>query len=353
VKDLSARLRSALEDGAWPGVLRRVSREVARTHPDTSAEVRRAGRRQQRFAGRLAADRASGRLGDLDAPSVTARLQQYDAGAAAIAAAASVDWGRGQRWVLGATDHCPDCVALAASGPYAPGLLPTAPGLGGTVCRHNCACGLEPVEGLPPPVEAFAGLLAGARLARDLDELVEVGDLELEALHARRAELRSGDRRWSQIYRSAEAELADRGLPGRWVPEGLAFGLAQADRDRLRGEALSGADVDLEASLAGLGDLAALAGAEVPEPRTVGPVRGVGWDALVGTPRAWHVVGAGLRGTIDRFVEVLTAAAGDPLVRVFVPSRPGFVRGGFFVEAPGGWLEGQDLGLGHASVILP
>jgi hypothetical protein len=38
-------------------------------------------------------------------------------------------------WVLGAAEHCEDCITLSISGPYTKWNLPTTPGAGATVCR--------------------------------------------------------------------------------------------------------------------------------------------------------------------------------------------------------------------------
>lgn len=47
-------------------------------------------------------------------------------------------------WKLGpvGTEHCPDCVALAAGSPYKVGQLPTWPGTGDTQCFTACRCGI-------------------------------------------------------------------------------------------------------------------------------------------------------------------------------------------------------------------
>jgi len=45
-------------------------------------------------------------------------------------------------WKLGNADHCPDCLVLAASGPYTKWNLPTTPRAGSTKCRSNCRCSL-------------------------------------------------------------------------------------------------------------------------------------------------------------------------------------------------------------------
>lgn len=46
-------------------------------------------------------------------------------------------------WVLGAAEHCPDCIILAASGPYTKNSLPATPRSGDTQCRSRCQCHLR------------------------------------------------------------------------------------------------------------------------------------------------------------------------------------------------------------------
>jgi len=50
-------------------------------------------------------------------------------------------------WRLGACEHCPDCIALASSGPFTMQTLPTVPGNGDTICKTNCCCHLTFVRG--------------------------------------------------------------------------------------------------------------------------------------------------------------------------------------------------------------
>ena len=49
-------------------------------------------------------------------------------------------------WQLGFTEHCPDCIELAAGSPYDKGTLWTHPGQGDTACLVNCACVLVRVS---------------------------------------------------------------------------------------------------------------------------------------------------------------------------------------------------------------
>jgi len=49
-------------------------------------------------------------------------------------------------WQLGFTEHCSDCIDLAAGSPYSKDELWTYPGQGDTVCLGNCACNLQRVS---------------------------------------------------------------------------------------------------------------------------------------------------------------------------------------------------------------
>jgi hypothetical protein len=58
--------------------------------------------------------------------------------------AVQLDAGKTQElWVLGAAEHCDDCVALAAMGWTEIGGHGTVPGAGDTACLTNCQCHLE------------------------------------------------------------------------------------------------------------------------------------------------------------------------------------------------------------------
>ena len=71
-------------------------------------------------------------------------------------------------WNLGACEHCSDCVALSASGPYFSDEMPTVPGMGHTKCGHNCCCSLSIRPGV-------GRLLAAPQLA--LGPLAAAGSL--------------------------------------------------------------------------------------------------------------------------------------------------------------------------------
>jgi len=66
-----------------------------------------------------------------------------EAGYAATAQAADrrVDW-----MLDGGADHCPDCPAIADSGPYTFSTLPGYPGSGISVCGARCRCWLSVVS---------------------------------------------------------------------------------------------------------------------------------------------------------------------------------------------------------------
>ena len=56
-------------------------------------------------------------------------------------------------WVMGhpKTEHCPDCISIAANSPYTKRTLPTVPRAGDTACLHNCYCKLmEVTAGINP-----------------------------------------------------------------------------------------------------------------------------------------------------------------------------------------------------------
>ena len=95
-------------------------------------------------------------------------------------------------WRLGECEHCSDCVAIAASGPYFAEDLPTVPGMGHTKCGHWCCCSLSirpGVESIFAPSTFGLGPLvaAGDLRAPTKMEAVEISDLRLrEAFAARR-----------------------------------------------------------------------------------------------------------------------------------------------------------------------
>lgn len=98
-------------------------------------------------------------------------------------------------WRLGECEHCSDCVAIAASGPYFAEDLPTVPGMGHTKCGHWCCCSLSirpGVESIFKPSTFNLAPLAAAGELREptLDEAVKISDLRLrEAYESRRISL--------------------------------------------------------------------------------------------------------------------------------------------------------------------
>ena len=102
-------------------------------------------------------------------------------------------------WNLGECEHCTDCVALAASGPYISDELPTVPGLGHTKCGHRCCCSLSIRPGaerlLSPPSLAVGPLVAAGELrAPSREEALSISDARLrEAYAARSAQDVDGD----------------------------------------------------------------------------------------------------------------------------------------------------------------
>jgi hypothetical protein len=51
-------------------------------------------------------------------------------------------------WRLGASDHCGDCLELAARSPYTVKTIPTYPGQNATICIFSCHCSCETADGL-------------------------------------------------------------------------------------------------------------------------------------------------------------------------------------------------------------
>lgn len=348
--ELSDRLAELLRDPAWPDSVRGMSETLhaAQTSAGPLAPwLAERAARQRRFGARFVADRTSGRTPSPDEPATRARLEQYALGVAALHAVREVDVEEGHRWRLGGTDHCPDCVALAASGVFAPGTLPTAPGMGETVCRHNCNCELVPVIGAPEARPAFAALIAGAAFARSDAELLEVGDLELKLAHARRSFEQTGDPTWERRAREAERGLAARPLPGRWIVAAAAVTLARQDRDQL------GAAVPISAiDAAELGRDLDQFGAPAP---TVSPPDTATWEQVVARPQARHVVGAGLAETVALLSAAVSALGSSPTARLFLPARALLVRAGFLLFGASEELDrvAPTSQLGVSGVVIP
>ena len=50
-------------------------------------------------------------------------------------------------WVLGAADHCKDCIIYSEGNPYYRETLSTVPRAGDTICHGNCKCELRTLAG--------------------------------------------------------------------------------------------------------------------------------------------------------------------------------------------------------------
>ena len=118
-------------------------------------------------------------------------------------------------WRLGATEHCADCIAIAASGPYTVDTLPTVPGNGDTICKTNCACHLVFVRGakrLEPDNTLQSWLDAGddgaVEESEDKDAVRKLQDLMLQRSFLRRVSLGTDNITAPDIERSNSAAKA-------------------------------------------------------------------------------------------------------------------------------------------------
>lgn len=311
--------------------------------PSTAWEMRR----RARFGGRLVVDAHTGHFDDEGVMSREVRLVQYAKGMAAFRLAGELarSDARGHEWRLGATDHCPDCVALAASGPYPTGQLPTLPGMGGTVCRHNCSCSLVetrvPIDDATPVIDA---LIAGA-LAASWSRARAVGDLELRAAYLGRAYAKTGDPDYAAELRDVESKLDVRPMRGRWIA-GLGVALAVADRERVSKELTYGQSVDIEAARGSMVDDFE----HEPADATAAAPVGIGWDRLVASSEARHVVGNGLEATVKLLDRALSRVSAHPEVGLWAPHRAFVARAGFIAVGPPDRLDavvGDSLGVGQ------
>ena len=97
-------------------------------------------------------------------------------------------------WKLGSCDHCVDCPAIAASGPYTRHTLPTYPGQGQTACRTNCCCFLTFVPGpqiSEPPEDPIGQWVKGPKKTPGFNtptptEVARLRDLENRKNYIRR-----------------------------------------------------------------------------------------------------------------------------------------------------------------------
>ncbi len=110
--------------------------------------LRRAVDTEMKFAGGFADDLKAGTVGEVGRMSRERRVQMWSQSVDGVAWHGSVESQPDSVrifWRLGAAEHCPDCLLLAASsGPdgYTKWNLPTTPRAGDTVCRTKCQCHL-------------------------------------------------------------------------------------------------------------------------------------------------------------------------------------------------------------------
>lgn len=310
--------------------------------PSTQWEIER----RARFGGRMVVDAHNGHFDDEGAMPRENRIAQYIAGLSAFSLAGKLarSDAKGHEWQLGATDHCPDCVALAVSGPYPTGQLPTLPGMGATVCRHNCSCSLVetrvPIDDAPPVLD---GVIAGGAAA-SWARTKRVGDLELRAAYLGRAYAKTNDPDYAAELRDVQSSLDVRPLRGRWIA-GLGVALAVADRRRVAEELTYGPSVDVDAARGVMADDFDYE----PASTVAQPDIGIGWDRLVASSEARHIVGNGIDDTLGLLDGALSKVGGHPEVGLWAPHRAFVARAGFFVVGPPAVLNevvGDPLGAG-------
>lgn len=111
-------------------------------------------------------------------------------------------------WNLGDSEHCPDCIELAANSPYTKDNLPSVPGDGSTVCKSNCQCSLSfehtgEMPGREPMKISVPGaprVPEGYRLPSFAEhEKLSAWDTERERLSGM-ISVSSGDRKKEYIY---------------------------------------------------------------------------------------------------------------------------------------------------------
>jgi hypothetical protein len=98
------------------------------------------------FADGIAAGNYNREDGSTDVDKVSRRMDLYIKKIPAVAneaMALASDPETIIKWVMGAAEHCGDCVSLANGGPYRADSLPTTPCAGDTSCLMHCKCKLE------------------------------------------------------------------------------------------------------------------------------------------------------------------------------------------------------------------
>lgn len=89
--------------------------------------------------------------GSVDRDAINRRSQMYAnrvSGSASEAFVLASEPSAKFHWRLGAAEHCPTCLRLAAKGPYLDRELPTYPRAGATDCGTSCRCHLERDDGV-------------------------------------------------------------------------------------------------------------------------------------------------------------------------------------------------------------
>lgn len=182
---------------------------------------------QSKFASQFAQEYAGGALNASRRMGVGPRSELYFRSLRGGFNMGAVDGGKlGEKiyWKLGACDHCIDCPALAASGPYLRHKLPTVPGNGQTKCKSNCCCflvfvrGPKPKDGPAPngELDAFsspeAGVPPGFNTPTPAD-IAYLRDLEMRRNFARRklAGMDEGPDKaeWMRRRRDLQKEMND------------------------------------------------------------------------------------------------------------------------------------------------
>ena len=225
-RDLEARMHSAI-DTQWSAGYRRGFRSRLGAPPPQALPASFVSKidSQKRFATNFANDIVNGVPMKKGRMSFANRTALYSRGVQGSYQYGSVAAGPSKEkifWRLGALDHCPDCPALAISGPYTASTLPTVPAGGETQCGNRCGCWLEYTGGTTPKKEAprppkteqelRPPTPPGTRAPTD-PELMALRDLEARMNYARRmVEKTIGtpeQAKWVQARRKANKALIE------------------------------------------------------------------------------------------------------------------------------------------------